>query len=108
MKDPRKEEKPKRGWSFPDLGGIDLEGLLVLLGLLLAIALGWAIVELIAPVLLVCAYVLIVAGLRRVANDRHGCEGSLPRSILWGALWATVYTLPIAAVVALGQWIVAR
>jgi hypothetical protein len=103
---PRKKERPaRRSWDFPDLGGMDLEGLLVILGVIVAIGLGWAIVELLAPVLLVCAYVVLVAALRRVANDRHGCEGNLGRSILWGALWATVYTLPLAAVVALGHLI---
>lgn len=109
MSDDRKKRWLRgSGGGFPDIGGIDLEGLAVLLGLLLAVGVGWAVVELLAPVVLVCAYVIIVAGLRRVANDRHGCEGHLPRSIVWGALWATVYTLPLAAVVAVGQWIMAR
>jgi hypothetical protein len=100
----RDEKQVKRVTWFGELlaSAGDVEGILVVLGVLLAIGLGWAIVELLAPVLLICAYVVIVAALRRVANDRHGCEANLGRSILWGALWATLYTLPLAAIVAVG------
>jgi hypothetical protein len=42
--------------------------------------------------------------LARVANDRHGCEGDVPRALAWGGLWAAVYTAPIAGVV----WVLHR
>lgn len=88
------------GWDFPDLSGLDGEGLVVLLALGVALITGFLVVELLAPALMFAAYALLTAALRRVANDRHGCEGSLPRAIAWGALWATLYTLPLAAVIA--------
>ena len=42
--------------------------------------------------------------LARVANDRHGCEGDVPRALAWGGLWAAVYTAPTAGVV----WVLHR
>ena len=37
--------------------------------------------------------------LARVVNDRHHCEGNLFLASVWGAIWATVYTGPLALVV---------
>ena len=51
---------------------------------------------------LICA---TLAALRRVANDTHGCQGSLRLATGWGVLWASVYTLPMAAVVGWVQWL---
>jgi hypothetical protein len=54
-------------------------------------------VELVAPLTFFLTYWLFMRAIGRVANDRHGCEGDLSRSMGWGALWATAYVLPIAA-----------
>ena len=40
--------------------------------------------------------------LAKVANDDHGCEGSMLRSAGWGGLWATVYIAPLAVL----MWLV--
>jgi hypothetical protein len=66
-----------------------------------AVALGaaWLLVELVVPALFFLAYALVRGALARVANDEHGCEGSLVRAATWGALWATVYVAPLALVV---------
>ncbi|HVK73712.1 MAG TPA: hypothetical protein VM734_10340 [Kofleriaceae bacterium] len=104
-KDKQRKSGGGSSWDFPDLGGLDGEGVLILIGVVIALALGWAVVELLAPALLVCTYALVVGALRRVANDRHACEGRLARSIAWGAVWATIYTAPLAAVVAALRWL---
>jgi len=41
-------------------------------------------------------YGLFMRAIGRVANDRHDCQGELARAIGWGALWATVYMVPLA------------
>ncbi len=102
------KKKKKGGSSFPDLGVSDFEGLLLLIAIVAAIGLGWVIVELLAPMLVLVACMLVLAALRRVANDRHDCQGNLPRALLWGALWATLYTLPLGAVVLIVHWAIGR
>jgi hypothetical protein len=93
------------GWDFNLAEGcVDLEGVLVVLGVILALLAGWLVVELLFLPLLFGAYLLLVAALRRAANDRHGCEGNLVRSVAWAVLWATVYTAPLAVLV----WLVQR
>jgi lysylphosphatidylglycerol synthetase-like protein (DUF2156 family) len=82
-------------------GGIEGEGCLaaIVVGIGLAVAFGaaWVVVELAMPVVFLVMYWAFMRAIGRVANDRHGCEGSLSKSIGWGALWATIYVLPIAA-----------
>ena len=96
-------------WGSLDLsGGADLDGCVVLIGLLLALGAAWLLAELFVPLLLFVAYWLILKGLTSVANDRHACEGRLPLAILWGVLWATLYTAPLAGLVALARWILTR
>jgi hypothetical protein len=91
------------GWSWLDFSFVDAEGCLILLGIILAfVALFaglWLMIELIIPGLAFVAYLLIRGMLARAANDAHGCEGSLPRALLWGTLWATLYTAPLAILV---------
>jgi hypothetical protein len=105
MADDQKPKKEKR--SIGDKGELlrvfegcsDPEGFAIIVGVIIAVLLGWLLVELVIPAVLVGCYVVLVAALRRVANDRHDCEGNLPRALLWGALWASVYTLPLAGLV---------
>ena len=88
-----------------DAGDADsLPGLVVslVLGLLAAILFAlaaWFLVELAIPAIALVAYVVIRGMLARVANDHHGCEGNLARALGWGALWATIYTAPLALAV---------
>jgi hypothetical protein len=65
----------------------------------LAFAATWILLEVAFPVLLFLAYWLLVGAIGRVVNDKHACEGNLARATLWGALWATLYTFPVALVV---------
>jgi hypothetical protein len=53
----------------------------------------------VVPVLFFFVYWLVVRAIARVANDRHGCEGSTFRSIGWAMTWATAYVLPLGAVI---------
>jgi hypothetical protein len=89
------------GWESLNLadGCVDLDAIWVVIGVLLAFLLGLLVVELLLLPLLFGAYLLLLAALRRAANDRHACEGHAPRAVLWGALWATLYTAPLAALV---------
>ena len=101
----RPESRRGKWYQHLDFVGADLldgEAALVLLSVVAALLLGWAAVDLIFPFAVLGAYLLIVSALGRVANDRHACEGSLRRALGWGALWATVYTLPLGLFV----WIV--
>mgnify|MGYP007037395642 FL=1 len=70
------------------------------LAIVLSLALGaaWVLVELALPLVFFLMYWLFMRAIGRVANDRHGCEGSLARSLGWGLGWATVYVAPIALV----------
>lgn len=110
------EGSSKGGSSSSWLSGIgdvgcggDIEGCLVALAVIVALAiafaLAWVLVELVVPALFLAGYWFIVRSLSRVANDHHDCEGKLARSTLWGALWAALYTVPIAGFIALGHFI---
>jgi hypothetical protein len=80
---------------------VDVEGCVI--GIVVAVALAaafgvaWIAVELVAPVTFLLMYWLFMRAIGRVANDHHGCEDDLVKSIGWGALWASAYVLPIAA-----------
>jgi hypothetical protein len=96
-----------------DVGGVDLGdgvveglvlGLLLLVAAILFVLAAWLLVELAVPALALILYLVIRGMLARVANDRHGCEGHLSRAVAWGALWAVVYSAPIAGLV----WVLHR
>lgn len=80
--------------------GLDGEGcvgaLAVALALTVALGAAWIFVELALPIAFVLTYWLFMRAIGRVANDRHGCEGDVMRSLGWGALWATIYVAPLA------------
>lgn len=82
--------------------GVDGEGcagaVVVIVGIALAFGAAWVLVELAMPLMFLVMYAVFMRGIGRVANDRHGCEGSLARAARWGALWASAYLLPVAAV----------
>lgn len=101
----RKPAQSSSGWNLLDgldVGG-DLEGCLVLLAILLAVGLLvigiWLLIEIVIPALAFLGYYLVRGMLARVANDQHGCEENLVRSVGWGTLWASVYIVPQAALV---------
>lgn len=82
--------------------GLDGEGALVGLFLLvaipLALGLAWVLVELAVPIAFLAMYTLLMAAIRRASRDRRGCAGDLVKSLGSGALWATIYVLPLAAI----------
>lgn len=92
-------------WGDAFSAGVDLDGCLVILALALAVGAAFLLAELLLPMLLIGAYWLIVRGLTTVANDAHECEGNVGRALLWGTLWSTAYTLPLAGLVWIGHWI---
>ncbi|MFS8067444.1 MAG: hypothetical protein ACMG6S_13870, partial [Byssovorax sp.] len=83
-------------------GGLDGEGCLAVIvvgaGLAAAFGAAWVAVELAMPVVFLVMYWAFMRAIGRVANDWHSCEGSLGKSLGWGALWATIYVVPIAVV----------
>jgi hypothetical protein len=91
------------GWDVVDVGTLDSEscaiGCLIIAAIPLIIGLVWVLVEIAIPGLIFLTYFMIRGQLAHVVNDRHHCTGNLIRSIAWGALWATVYTTPIAGFV---------
>jgi hypothetical protein len=103
-----RDDWPWWWWLAP----ADFEGCAVVLGVILAVVVAffglWLLVEIVIPAVAFLAYFLIRGLLARVANDRHGCEGSLPRALAWGAVWATVYTAPLALLVWFAHLVRAR
>jgi hypothetical protein len=81
--------------------GADGEGcaaaLAVAAAFAVAMAAAWVFVELAVPMAFFLTYWLFMRAIGRVANDRHECEGDLGKAIGWGAMWATIYVLPLAA-----------
>jgi hypothetical protein len=102
--DVRKREGNSGWWdSLFWVGPIEGEGCLVLLGILLAIVVGffllWFLIEIAIPLILFLLYAGARGMLAAVINDRHHCPGRLARSVTWGLFWATAYTAPLAVVV---------
>jgi hypothetical protein len=59
----------------------------------------WLLFEIAIPVLIFLLYFVARGMLAGVANDRRHCRGRLGRSVVWGFVWATAYTAPLAAAV---------
>jgi hypothetical protein len=96
-------------WLLPDAG----EGCAIAAGVILAVAAVllslWLLIEVVIPVLAFIAYFLIRGMLAHVVNDVHGCKGNnLLRAVLWGSLWATLYTAPLALIIWLAHLIHAK
>lgn len=85
--------------------GLDAEGCaaaaVITVALAAAFGVAWVLVEFALPVVFLLMYGLFMRAIGRVANDRHGCEGDLAKAMRWGALWATLYVLPLALITAL-------
>ena len=105
------------GWDVGDAAWIDLGGsgseacaigCLIIAALPLLILLIWVLVEVAIPGILFIAYILVRGQLAHVANDKHSCQGSVLRSILWGTLWATVFTAPLAGLVCFVHFVVSQ
>jgi hypothetical protein len=104
-----------KGGASPNIGDIGFvgdgcgEGCMVAVGVFLAVIVAvigfWFLIEVAIPALAFVLYFLIRGMLARVANDFHGCTGNLPRSLRWGAAWATLYTAPLALLVLAGHLI---
>jgi hypothetical protein len=102
----KKSEGSSGNWGdLSGCGAADGEGCLVLLGLIVALILVWFLVEIAIPIVFLMLYFLVRGMLVRVVNDRPGCRGNFGLSAARGALWATVYTLPLALTVWLVHYI---
>ena len=71
--------------------------IVVAIALAAAFGAAWVFVEVAMPLAFFLMYWLFMRAISSVANDRHGCAGDLGKALGWGALWATIYVLPIAA-----------
>ena len=71
----------------------------------------WVMLEVAIPLVVFLLYFVTRGMLATVINDRHHCRGRSGRALAFAALWATLYTAPLAGVVALvhvahaGHWI---
>jgi hypothetical protein len=110
LKEPPSLPSMARGCSDP--GCSDPEGcvaaLVMLVAFAIAFALAWLLVELVVPFVFAGAYWIVVRALARVANDTHACEGKLGAALLWGGVWALLYTAPIALLIMAGHWLLHR
>ncbi len=97
---PSQDQLTDWSWLLAQAGP---EGCLIVLGIILSLVIAlagmWFLIELVIPALAFFAYFLVRGMLAQVTNDKHGCQGSLVQATLWGALWATIYTVPFAVVV---------
>jgi hypothetical protein len=87
------------GWGLEGCGDAEgcAGGLVVAVALAAAFGAAWIFVELLMPLIFFLMYWLFMRAIGRVARDRRGCEGDLGKSLGSGALWATIYVAPIAA-----------
>ncbi|MFY9234980.1 MAG: hypothetical protein WAO58_11045 [Fimbriimonadaceae bacterium] len=60
--------------------------------------------ELLMPGFAFVVYLMIRGMVGRAINDRHHCFDRAGLSMLWGAIWATLYTAPIIATVYAFNW----
>jgi hypothetical protein len=74
-------------------------GCLIIAALPLLVGVIWLVVEIAIPGLIFVAYFMVRGQLAHVVNDKHHCKGNVIRSVAWGALWATLYTAPLAGLV---------
>jgi hypothetical protein len=81
------------GWAIGDELAFLIVALVLLVGGI------WVLFEVAIPVLLFLLYFVARGMLAGVVNDRRHCQGRLGRSALWGFVWATAYTLPLAGAV---------
>lgn len=92
----------------PGCSSLDGEGVIAIIALVLAaIVLAgatWVLVEIALPVVVFVVYSLVLAALRHVAHDRHGCEGDVVKSIGWGAMWSALFIAPLGIVVGVVQY----
>jgi hypothetical protein len=103
--------KDARDWGLsnseiPDgcgyLGG---DGILIFIGLVLALALVWVVIELAIPIVFFLLYFVVRGMLAQAVNGRPFCRGNLTLSAASGIFWATLYTLPLALTVWVVHWI---
>ena len=74
----------------------------LLLAIIAFLLLGLAfilLIEFVVPAIAILLFLSIGGMLARAVNDNHHCQRNLALSVLWGALWATVYVGPVAAIV---------
>ena len=85
------------------IGPVDGEGCLIVLAILLMLIVAffalWFVVEIAIPVMVFLLYMIARGMLAAVVNDRHRCRGRLGHALVWGFVWATVYTVPLAGAV---------
>ena len=84
---------------FPDIGGVDGEGCLFFIVILVLVAGVWLLFELALPAIFFLLYAISRGMIAQVTNDRHRCRNQLGRSLIWGFTWATLYTAPLALAV---------
>lgn len=82
------------------------QGLLVVVALILGGLAVLLIVEFLIPAVAMLLLASIGGMVARAVNDRHECQGRLGLSLFWGALWATVYVGPVAALAIWGTALV--
>lgn len=57
------------------------------------------LIEFVIPAIALLLLASIGGMFAQAVNDTHHCEGRMGLSLLWGAIWATVYVGPVAAIV---------
>jgi|GEM_PF-3454982 len=93
-----------------DVASVDGEGCLFALALMVVVAIAFVaaffVVELVAPVVFFVAYVGVARAMRRALTAGH--RGSAGASAAHGVVWASLYVMPLMAVVAAAHYIAMR
>jgi len=96
------------GFSGHDMSGcgvMDFEGILIIIGLVLALALVWVLIEFAIPIVFFLLYFLVRGMLAQAVNGRFHCRGNLTLSAANGIFWSTLYTAPLVLAVWMVHWI---
>lgn len=92
-----------------DLGCIFDEGCgSIVLAVVAFLLLGLAfllLIELVVPAIALLLLASIGGMFARAVNDNHHCEGRFFLSLLWGAIWSTLYIGPVAGIVI---WVISQ
>ncbi len=85
--------------SDSDVGEFLATIVVIIVGLIVFVGVVWFLFEVAIPLVVFVLYFVARGMLATVINDRHHCRGRAARALAFAALWATLYTAPLAGVV---------
>ncbi len=87
--------------TWPDAGEGIVGCLAIIVAVIVVLVIAWLFISFVLPVILIALLVLVRSLVGQVTRTADRTRGQLPGSILRGAFWAAVYTVPFAV----GIWV---